>query len=266
MNRSRTRTHRLWNTALAAALVAPLAVAGPALAGDGEALPTVKEVTERLDALYRSDSSHGTMRMEVVTKHYSRILEMEAWTKGEDLGLVVIRAPAREAGNASLKTEEGMWSYGKRSDRLLRIPPGLLGESWFGSHFTNDDLMRESSYTKDYETTIARVVDEGEDRLVLRMIPRPDTAIVYTKLEYFVTPDTLLPVRLDFYDKDTVIRRMHFEDVKDLGGRRIPSVLRLVPTDKPKEHTTVTYVEMTFDGPVPARTFTPQGLRRAAAR
>ena len=204
--------------------------------------------------------------MEVVTKRYSRSLEMEAWTKGDDLGLVVIRAPAREAGNASLKTEDGLWSYGKRSDRLLRIPPGLLSESWMGSHFTNDDLMRESSYEKDYDTTVARRTEDGRARLVLTMVPKPDTAIVYSRLEYVVDPDTLLPVRLDFFDKKSVVRRMFFEDVGDLGGRKVPKTLRLVPTDAPDEHTLVTYVDMTFDAKVPAGTFTPQGLRRATER
>ena len=229
-------------------------------------MPTVADITHRLDALYRSDASHGTLKMEVVTKHYSRTLAMEAWTKGADLALVVIREPAREAGNASLKTADGLWSYGKRSDRLLRIPPGLLGESWMGSHFTNDDLMRESSYEQDYDTTVARVDDGGQPRLVLRMVPKPDTAIVYTKLEYFLTPDDLMPVRLDCYDEDKVARQMSFEDVRELGGRRLPTVLRLVPSDAPNEHTIVTYLAMTFDLPIPDGTFTQRGLRRATER
>lgn len=230
------------------------------------AVPTVDELTRHLDALYRADSSHGTMRMEVVTRRYARTMEIEAWTRGKDEALMVIRAPAREAGNASLKTADGLWSYGKRSDRLLRVPPGLLGESWMGSHFTNDDLMRESSYEDDYDATIEAVEEDGARLLRLRLVPRPDTAIVYTKLEYFVTADGWLPVRLDFYDKDTVARRMHFEDVKDLGGRRLPTRLRLVPTDAPDERTVVTYLEMAFDQKVDSRVFTPQGLRRATER
>lgn len=252
--------------ALTALLALPIARATQARAADDPPLPTVAEITHRLDNLYRSTASHGTMRMEVVTKHYSRSLELEAWTKGDDLALIVIRKPAREAGNASLKTKDGLWSYGKRSDRLLRIPPGLLSESWMGSHFTNDDLLRESSYAKDYVTTVARRTDDGVPRVVLTMVPKPDTAIVYSRLEYVLDADALLPVRLDFFDKKGVVRRMFFEDVGDLGGRRLPKTLRLVPSDAPTEHTTITYLEMRFDAPVPAGTFTPQGLRRATER
>ncbi|TNF36861.1 MAG: outer membrane lipoprotein-sorting protein [Deltaproteobacteria bacterium] len=277
MNRTHPR-RTLVTAALAACLLVPgvsasaaapeppaPAVDAPPPTGDAP-LPTVAEITRRIDALYRSKSSHGEMTMEVVTKHYTRSLGMEVWTKGEDLALVVIRKPAREAGNASLKTDEGLWSYGKRSDRLLRIPTGLLGESWFGSHFTNDDLMHESSYEKDYDTTVARVVEDGTPLLVLHMVPKPDTAIVYTKVEYYLTPDEFLPVRVDYFDKDQVVRRMTFEDVKVLGGRRLPTVMRLVPSSAPNEHTILRYVDMTFDGSVPAGTFTPQGLRRATQR
>lgn len=228
--------------------------------------PTVDALTRHLDALYRADSSHGRMRMEVVTKRYSRTMELESWTRGKDEALMVIRAPAREAGNASLKTREGLWSYGQRSDRLIRIPPGLLSESWMGSHFTNDDLMRESSYEDDYQATLEPVTEGGVALLRLRLVPREDTAIVYTRLDYLVSAADWLPVRLDFFDKDTVVRRMHFEDVRELGGRRIPTRMRLVPSDAPDEQTVVTYLEMAFDVRVDASVFTPQGLRRATGR
>lgn len=267
-----TRWHTWATRPLGAAMAllllgaAPPGADTPSEGSPAAALPTVDELTRHLDALYRADSSHGTMRMEVVTRRYSRTLEIEAWTRGKDEALMVIRAPAREAGNASLKTPDGLWSYGKRSDRLLRVPPGLLGESWMGSHFTNDDLMRESSYEDDYAATIDAVEEGGARLLRLTLVPKPDTAIVYTKLAYYVSADGWLPVRLDFWDKDAVARRMHFEDVKELGGRRIPTRLRLVPTDAPDERTVVTYLEMAFDQPVDGRVFTPQGLRRATER
>src|SRR5690606_41839939 len=115
----------------------------------------LEDVTRHLDELSRANSAHAIMTMTVVRARGTRELTLESWTKGKELALVVIGAPAREAGTATLRTEEGLWSYGARADRLIRIPTGLLSESWIGSPLTNDDLIRETSYVADYESSLA---------------------------------------------------------------------------------------------------------------
>lgn len=229
-------------------------------------LPSVQEVTDHLNKLYRSKSSHGTVRMGVVTKHYKRELSMEMWSRGEDFGLVVIRSPAREAGTATLMTDKGMWTYAPRADRLMRLPSSLLSESWMGSHFTNDDLMHESSYTTDYTTTLSWGQHDGQRVLVATMIPKAEAAVVYTKVVQKLTAKGWLPLVAEYYDGDDVVRRIWSRDVRDLGGRRVPTKMVVEPTDKPGESTTVTYERMEWDLDVPSSRFTPRGLRREAGR
>ena len=124
-------------------------------------VPDVTQVMDYIDDLYRSQSSYSLMRMTVVRERGTRELEMESWSKGDDEALIVIRTPAREAGAATLRTEDGLWNYAPRADRLIRIPTGLLSESWMGSHFTNDDLMRETSYLDDYDAVISSEERDG---------------------------------------------------------------------------------------------------------
>lgn len=233
-------------------------------AGAAEPVPSVAEVTKHLNDLYRSKSSHGTIRMKVSTKHYTRELSMEAWSRGEDLSLMVIRAPAREAGTATLKTNEGLWNYAPRADRMMRIPSSLLSESWMGSHFTNDDLMRESSYVEDYDTTLSWVERDGQRYLLTTMIPKKSAAVVYTKVTQLLSAEGWLPVRADYYDGAEVVRTMTFSEVKLLGGRKLPTVMEIRPADKPKEYTRVTYDDMSFDVAVDKDLFSPRGLRRKA--
>ncbi len=241
------------------ALASPPADAAPAL-------PAVAEVTNHLDDLYRSKSAHSRIRMRVKTKHFARTLEIESWSIGEDLALMVIRSPAREAGTATLRTKEGLWNYAPRADRLVRIPSGLLSESWMGSHFTNDDLMRESSYDEDYDTQIAWVDDAGQRRLRLTMVPKKDAAVVYTKIVFWLSEKGWLPVRAEYFDGDEIVRTNTFTDVKAFGPRSIPATMTVVPADKPQESTVVTYQDIRFDAPVRKALFTPRGLRRAAKR
>lgn len=228
-----------------------------------EALPTTKEVMDKLDDLYRSTSSHGTVEMTIVNARGTRKLTIEMWSKGEDNALIVIRQPAREAGTATLKLEDGLWNYAPRADRLIRIPSGLLSDAWMGSNFTNDDLMRETSMEKDYSTTLSWTKEAGTKYLQATMIPKPDAPVVWDKVVYRLTEKEWLPVDARFYDKDKLVRTMTFSDIKEMGGRRIPAVMTLQPENQ-AESTRMEYKDLKFDVKVDDALFSQQGLRRAA--
>lgn len=245
-------------TLVAGTLAVPVPTSGQS------SLPDVERVMDHIDDLYRSTSSYSRMRMTVKRERGDRVLELEAWSRGDDEALIVIRAPAREAGTATLRTEDGLWNYAPRADRLIRIPTGLLSEAWMGSHFTNDDLVRETSYLDDYDAALSTVVRDGSPFLQATLTPKPDAPVVYSQLVFLITPQDWIPLRAEYYDEGEVIRSMIFEDVQTVAGRRIPMTMILQPTDEPDERTVVEYLELDLDIPVDASLFTRQGLRRAA--
>lgn len=236
-------------------LTAPLAA---------QPLPDVDEVVDRLDDLYRSTSSHATMTMTVFRERGARSLTLESWSRGDDEALIVIREPAREAGTATLRTGDGLWNYAPRADRVIRIPSGLLSESWMGSHFTNDDLLRETSYLDDHTAALAWRTADGARVLEVTMTPEPDLPVVYTRLVFHLDPDTYVPCRADYYDGDERTRSMVFGNVQTISGRPIPLHLTVQPADEPEERTEVDYDRLELDIPVDTDLFTRRGLRRVA--
>lgn len=226
--------------------------------------PTVDEVMDHLNDLYRSDAAHSRMTMQITTENWERTLEMESWAQGADLALIVIRAPAREAGTATLKTEEGLWNYAPRADRLMRVPSGMMSEGWMGSHFSNEDVMRESDYNDDYDTTLETRTEDGVEVLVASSIPLPSAAVVYTRIDYVMTADDWTPLRAEFYDEDELIRTFRYSDVQDIGGRPIPMRLEIIPHETPDESTVVIYEELDLESDVDDSVFTQRGLRRVA--
>ncbi|RVU44829.1 outer membrane lipoprotein-sorting protein [Lujinxingia sediminis] len=228
-----------------------------------QALPELSDVLERLDRLYMASSSRGRLKMTVVNERGSRELEIEQWSRGRDEALMVIRSPAREAGTATLRSEEGLWNYAPRADRLIRVPTGMLSEAWMGSHFSNDDLMRETSLERDYHAALRWAELDGERVVQVELRPREGAPVVWEKVLYEVSAEDGLPHRARFYSGGAVERTMNFSGVRELGGRRLPAVVTVLPA-KPGEYTRMEYVEMAFDVPVEASTFTRQGLRRVA--
>ena len=227
-------------------------------------LPDVDAVMDYIDDLYRSQSSYASMRMTVARERGTRELALEAWSKGDDEALIVIRSPAREAGTATLRTEDGLWNYAPRADRLIRIPTGLLSDSWMGSHFTNDDLMRETSYLDDYDAVLSAEEGDGGTVLKATLTPKPEAPVVYSKLVFLITPDNWVPVRAEYYDDGKLVRSMGFDRIQTIAGKMIPMRMTIVPEDKPNERTVVEYLELQLDIPVDDQLFTRQGLRRAA--
>lgn len=250
---------------LALAAPSPLHAQDPADGGrTTQELPSVDELMDYLDDLYRSSSSHAVMTMTVERERGTRTLTLESWSLGDDEALIVIREPAREAGTATLRTEEGLWNYAPRADRLIRIPTGLLSDSWMGSHFTNDDLVRETSYREDYETTLSTTERDGEPYILATLVPKPDAPVVYTRIEYLVEPESWIPIRADYYDEGELVRTMRFDRIQPVNGKRIPMRMTLQPADDPDERTEVLYEELDFDVDLEEDLFTRRGLRRVA--
>lgn len=241
-----------------------LLVATPLHGQTGEPLPDVDAVLDHLDDLYRSSSSHARMNMTVVRERGTRDLSLESWSRGTDEALIVIRAPAREAGTATLRTDEGLWNYAPRADRLIRIPSGLLSESWMGSHFTNDDLLRETSYREDYRAALSWTGRDGTDYLQVTLTPRPDAPVVYTELRFLLTPDDWIPVRWEYVDEGEVVRVMTFDRRAEVAGRILPMRMVIRPSDRPEERTEIVYQELELEVDLDPGLFSRQGLRRVA--
>ena len=223
--------------------------------------PTVDEVVARLDDLYRSKSSVARMELTVTGPRSSRTLRLKAWTRGQDEALLVIEAPPREAGVATLRVKDNLWNYLPRVSRTIRVPASMMLGSWMGTDFTNDDLVKESSYTKDFVSRVdGRSASPEGWRLVLDA--KPGVVGRWAKLEVVVN-DALLPIVMKYFDrKGRLARTMLFDDVKTLGGRTIPTHMALTPTDVEGQKTEMRYLDVAFDVELPDDTFSLSRLEQ----
>lgn len=245
---------------------APAPASAPAPAAVAVPLPPVSQVIDRLNDLFRADSSEARLTMKIVTDRYNRELALQSWTRGKKEALVVVRGPAREAGTATLRSAEGLWSYAPRADRLVRIPSTLLSDNWMGSHFTNDDLMRETDFSLDYDASLEWKGADGTRLLQATLKPKPQAPVVWSRVVYLLDPKDSLPLRADYYDGDVIARTLTFADAREVSGRRVPFTLQMVPAGKPAESTRIEYQEVKFNETVDPSLFTQRGLRWAAKR
>jgi len=203
---------------------------------------------DRVDRLMRGESSHGRVEMQIETEHWSRSLEMEVWSLGTDYSLVRVTAPPRETGTATLKADQEVWNYLPRVDRTIKVPPSLMMGSWMGSHFTNDDLVKESRIIDDYEIALSfEGLREGVAVWEFYLTPLPEAAVVWGHIEWQVRQADDMPVWVRYYDEDgALVRTLTFSDYRVMGGRLVPAIMLVVPTDKPAESTKMIYHDLEF--------------------
>ncbi len=249
-------------SALVLMLVLLLGAASPALSVTDD--QRAREIVDQIDRLQRGDSSRGTVTMQIVTENWQRSLTMQIWSQGTENSLIRIDKPKKEAGTATLKVGNNIWNYLPKVNRTIKIPSSMMMASWMGSHFTNDDLVKESRLIRDYFITISF---EGERNGIavyeFTLIPKPEAAVVWGKVELEVRRDDLMPTWHRYYDEDaTLMRELTFSEYTLMGDRLVPARLVMQPHDKPGEQTMIIYDDLVFDIPIPADTFSLRNLER----
>lgn len=222
---------------------------------------TLEEAIAFLDSLYRSESSYSEMQMHVTTPNWERTLDMKVWTEGMDKTFIRIVSPAREAGMATLRIGNEMWNYLPNTNSIMRIPPSMMMGSWMGSDFTNDDLVRETTFFDDYDYDWTRIEDSREGMLYIELTPHSDAPVVWGSVICCIREDDLLPVWMRYYDEDGALMRvMEYRDYTQMGGRTIPRIMELVPQNE-EGSTTLTLLEADFDVDVDPDIFSMRNLR-----
>ncbi len=226
--------------------------------------PDATEIVRRADQHLRGNTSYAELTMKLVRPDWSRELTMKSWTRGTRLSLILITAPARDKGTAFLKRGNEVWNWVPSVERVIKIPPSMMSQSWMGSDFTNDDLVKEASIVEDYTHTVV-----GDSTIAdrpcwkIRMIPKPDAAVVWGEVLIWIGKQDDLELRCEYYDEDGVlINVMEMSNIRMLGGRLLPTVMEMIPEDKPGNKTVLTYQEAQFNEPLDDSFFSEQNMKR----
>jgi len=224
----------------------------------------VKALLNEIDDLWRGSSSYAVTSMKVKTEHYTRTMRMEGWSKGKEKTLFKIIEPLREKGTATLKSGNHIYTYLPKTDRTIKLTSGMMMGAWMGSHLTNDDLVKEARLEEDYDASISFEGErDGINIIEFSLIPKLEAAVVWGKLTLIILADGHTPIVEYYYDEDMILTRtISFSEMKLLGGRKRPSVLRVVPADKPDEYTQFVYEQLQFDIKVKDSLFSLSSLKK----
>jgi outer membrane lipoprotein-sorting protein len=223
-----------------------------------------REIVRKSEDRARGKTSETEMSILTVRPDWQREMRLKTWTRGNDFVVIRITAPPKEKGIAFLKRGKEIWNWVPSIDRSIKLPPSMMSQSWMGTDFTNDDLVKESSIVEDYIHSFigdTSILDRPCHRIL--MVARDEAAVVWSRVILCIDKKDFLMMRAEYYDEDgKKVNTLNALQLGNLGGRLLPTKIELVPADKKGQKTVMIYHNIVFDCDIPESFFTIQQLSR----
>lgn len=226
---------------------------------------TAKDIVKTSDDRLRGKSSKGEVTIQIVRPKWTREMTMKTWSYGSEYSLTMVTAPAKEKGMGFLMRKKEVWNWLPSVERLMKLPPSMMMQSWMGTDFSNDDLVRQSSIVNDYDHKIlGDSTIEGRKCWKIELIPHEDAAVVWGKIETWIDQKDYVQMKTKFFDEDfELVNTMNAYDVKEMDGKFLATRLEMVPADKKGHKTVFIQKEIEFDVEnLDESFFTPQNMKK----
>lgn len=226
---------------------------------------TAKEIIQKADEKMRGTESAITeMTITIVRPKWSREMTLKSWSKGDELSLSLVLSPAKEKGITFLKRNKEIWNWMPSIERTIKLPPSMMMQSWMGTDFTNDDLVRESSTLNDYnQKIIGDSIIQGRKCWKVQLDPLPDAPVVWGKIIAFVDQTDYIQLRSEMYDEDGyLINILNSSSIKEMGGMMVAAKMEMIPVETPGNKTIMEFTSMEFDMPIEESFFSTSNMKR----
>jgi outer membrane lipoprotein-sorting protein len=214
--------------------------------------PNAKEIVKLADQKMRGSTMQAEISIKTIRPTWNREMQCKIWMKGNQLSMILIKSPAKDKGIAFLKKKKEVWNWIPALERTIKLPPSMMSQSWMGTDFTNDDLVKESSVVEDYNhSIIGDTVYQKRSCYIIEMIPKPETAVVWSKVIVFIDKNDFLELHSIFFDDDgQLINTMNSYDIKLMHDRIIPTRFEMIPADKKGQKTEMIYKNIEYNKPI----------------
>jgi outer membrane lipoprotein-sorting protein len=193
---------------------------------------------------------------------WEREMTIKAWTEGRDRSLFYITAPPKDEGNGTLLKEGEMWTYNPKINRVVKIPPSMMSQSWMGSDFSNNDLAKSDDVIEHYTHSIESTeTQNGLTVYLVKSLPKPQAPVVWGMQQHRIREDYLV-LSQEFFDQDQKsVKKLTTQDIQTVDGKLYPMVWTIRQSENPEKYTRLEHQELEFQDDLPDRFFTLQSLK-----
>ena len=210
----------------------------------------------------RDKASVSLVNMTVHRPDWQRVVTIKAWTLGEKESLFTIIAPPKDNGNGTLKKGREMWMYNPKVNRVIKLPPSMMSQSWMGSDFSNNDLAKSDNLINQYTHTVTGTETHAKKTVyIIESIRKPQAAEGWGMQRLKIREDNIF-LEQAFYDEDLkLVKTLTFLEIQTMDGKLYPKKWIMQKADEKDKYTIVEYKMITFKESLPAGFFTLSNLK-----
>ncbi|NQY66118.1 MAG: outer membrane lipoprotein-sorting protein [Flavobacteriales bacterium] len=222
-----------------------------------------EEIIRKAEEKLQGEANLSVISMTIVRPDWTREMVMKSWSKDYNRSLILITSPERDKGTAFLKRDKEMWFWQSSIGRVIELPPSMMMQSWMGSDFMNDDLVKESSSITDYmHTMLPDTTIDGRICYQILLMPKEETPVVWGKVQLCIDKVDYIQVMSKMYDEDGyLINTMYGLNIKEIGGRVLPTRMEMIPAEEEGFKTIIEYKSIEFDIELEDEFFSIQNMK-----
>lgn len=178
---------------------------------------------------------------------------------GKEKSLVVVKSPAKMAGQAFLRVGDSMQMYNPAFKKVLPMPPGAQSDGFLGSDLSFGDFT-----SGDFKTrfTVGKIVQDV-NTVTLNLVTKPDAPIPYGGVTLKAKAGTLEPVSITYLDqRGQAVKRISFAAYNTVQGRKYASRLVVDDLIQRGDRTIMEFTSLKYDNAIPAACFTPAAMEK----
>ena len=231
-------------------------------AGSASAIEDTRQLVKAAFDYWRGQASISVVDMTIERPSWKRKMTIKAWTRGDKDSIFYILGPPKDVGNGTLKRGREMWVYNPKVNRVIKLPPSMMSQSWMGSDFSNNDLAKSDSLLTDYTHEIVGTeTHDGHRVYIVKSLPTPDAPVIWGMQMLKIRSDFIF-LSEEFFDEDLQsVKIMEADDIILMGGRLFPRIWTMRKTGEKDRFTRLTYTELEFRENLPDSLFTLVNLR-----
>lgn len=223
------------------------------------------QIIKKSETAMRGSTTVAIYAITIKTRRWKRTLIMRSWDnrlQKKNFGEII--SPKKDAGNRFLLINKTMYHFVPKLQKSYKISPSMMLQSWMGSDFTNDDIVKESSIVEDYfHKKTGTLTIHGHECYKVILTPRPEAAVVWGKIVYYARTKDCLPVQQEYYNEHGVKKKvMTYSKYKRMHDRVIPTIFKMQTIRKRNRYTILEIKNIRFNTGISPRTFSFQNLKR----
>lgn len=226
---------------------------------------TGPEIIERVYNSPTPETVNAILTMKLINNEgHEKIRVMEAWRKGKENKVVVVKKPENVAGMALLRTvsndnEENRWLYLPSLNITKKMNQESQNRKFMGSDFTYDDLG--SRNTDEYTYVLLRTKSSnGETIYVVEGEAQQPKKTGYSKIRSWISEKSWKPEKVEYYDLKGELLKVQ----KNSGLEKIENfwvVKKMIMENKQRGSKTIlTWTEYEINTKLPEKIFNPEAL------